>query len=217
MTLLLTGYEPFGDHDRNPSARLARDLDGESIAGREVVGRVLPVEFGTAGDRTRDLIEELDPAVVVATGLAAGRAAVCLERVGLNVRDCAGVPDNADAAPRDDPVDPEGAAAHLATLPVVAVVESLLDRGIPARASNTAGTHLCNELLYETRAHLDATDRETPAGFVHLPRTPESAAAVAADAEAAAGGEVSPSLPLSLQRRALVATFEATLDRATAA
>ncbi len=220
MTLLLTGYEPFGDHDRNPSAALARRLDGERVADLEVVGDVLPVEFDRAADEMAALLAEHDPEAVVATGLAAGRAAVNVERVGVNVADCAGVPDNAEEQPRNEPIrTDEGApAAYFATLPVVEVVAELLDEGIPARVSNTAGTHLCNSILYQTRARLEADGRgdDVPMGFVHLPLTPEGAAEKAQDGEATSGGGVEPSLPLERQADAVRRTFEVTVgDRET--
>lgn len=210
MTLLLTGYEPFGDHESNPSGRVARDLDGETVEGHDVVGRVLPVEFDAVGPRMCDLIAEHDPAAVVATGLSAGRTAVNVERVGINVDDCVGLPDNADANPHDERIAPDGPAAYLATLPATTIVESLLDRGIPARLSNTAGTHLCNHVLFETLRYLDDAGRDRPAGFIHLPSTPEQAAAEAE--EPARGGSVDASLPLSLQREAVVTAFETALQ-----
>ncbi|UPV76484.1 peptidase (plasmid) [Halorussus limi] len=220
MTLLLTGYEPFGDHDRNPSGEIARKLDGETVADREVVGHVLPVEFDRASDEMEALLGDHDPEVVVATGLAAGRTGVSVERVGINVADCAGVPDNADAEPRNERIRGEGdaPAAYFATLPVVEVVSALLESGIPARVSNTAGTHLCNNILYRTRAQLEADDRgaDVPMGFVHLPMTPEGAAEKAQDGEATSGGGVEPSLPLELQAEAVRRTFEVTAsDRET--
>ncbi|WP_135854281.1 pyroglutamyl-peptidase I family protein [Halorussus salinus] len=214
MTLLLTGYEPFGDHDRNPSAELARRLDGETVADREVVGEVLPVEFDRAGDEMAALLAEHDPDAVVATGLAAGRAAVSVERVGVNVADCAGIPDNAEEVPRNERIltDEAAPAAYFATLPVVEVVAELLDAGVPARVSNTAGTHLCNNILYRTRAQLEAEDRDNvPMGFVHLPLTPEGAAEKARDGEATSGGGVEPSLPLDVQADAIRRTFEVTV------
>lgn len=219
MTLLLTGYEPFGDHDRNPSAELAHRLDGETVADRELVGEVLPVEFDRAGDEMAELLADYDPEAVVATGLAAGRPAVSVERVGVNVADCAGIPDNAEENPRNERIRTEetAPAAYFATLPVVEVVAALLDAGVPARVSNTAGTHLCNNILYQTRALLEADDRgdDVAMGFVHLPLTPEGAAEKARDGEATSGGGVEPSLPLELQADAIRRTFEVTVGGET--
>jgi len=192
MTLLCTGYEPFGDHDTNPSERVARELDGETVAGHAVVGAVLPVEFDRVADELAALIDEHDPAAVISTGLAGGRPAVSVERVAVNVDDAVTVPDNADDSPHDERIDAAGADGHLATIPVVESVEALLDAGVPARVSNSAGTHCCNHALYSLLENHDL-----PAGFVHLPYTPEGAIAEASAPER--GGGVPASMPLPLQ------------------
>ncbi|WP_224268043.1 peptidase [Haloprofundus salinisoli] len=212
MTLLLTGYEPFGDDDENPTQTLAEDLDGASVAGHDVVGRVLPVEYAAAADEMATLVADYDPDVIVSTGLAAGRSAVSVERIGINTNDCGGVADNADAEPRNERIDADGADAYFSTLPVVSVVESLLNAGIPARVSNTAGTHLCNNILYNARALVEREGLETPMGFVHMPLTPKMAAKKTGEGEATAGGVVKASLPLELQKRAVELTFQTTLD-----
>lgn len=214
MTLLLTGYEPFGDHERNPSAEVAQELDGQHVAGRKIVGRVLPVEFDRASEEMEELIAEFDPEAIVATGLAAGRAAVNVERVGINVADCGGIPDNADAEPRNERIceGEDVATAYFSSLPVVEVVERLLDHGIPARVSNTAGTHLCNDVLYETRAYLEREDAKIPMGFVHLPRTPTGVAEQSLEGEALSGGSVEASMPLAMQVDAVEIAFEAVTE-----
>lgn len=209
MTLLCTGYEPFGDHEANPSAQVARELDGQSVAGHEVVGAVLPVEFDAVGDELATLVAEHDPAAVIATGLAAGRTTVSVERVAVNVDDAVTVPDNADASPHATAIAEAGADAHFATVPVVAAVEAMLDAGVPARVSNSAGTHCCNHALYSLLEQFEQEGRETPAGFVHLPLTPEQAVAEAEAPER--GGGVTASLPLALQVEGVKTVFETTV------
>lgn len=192
MTLLCTGYEPFGDHESNPSKQVAQALDGETVAGHEVVGAVLPVDFERVADELAALVDEHDPDVVVATGLAGGRSTVSVERVGINVDDAVTVPDNAEQSPHATPIVADGADAHLATIPVVESVEALLAAGVPARVSNSAGTHCCNHALYSLLENHDV-----PAGFVHLPYTPQQAVDEAEAPER--GGGVAASLPLDLQ------------------
>jgi pyroglutamyl-peptidase len=209
MSVLLTGYEPFGEFEENPSEQLARRLDGDEVSGREVVGSVLAVEFDGIGERLATLVDRHDPEVVVCTGLAAGETAIRLERVGVNVADAAGTPDNADADPVDQRIDDDGADAHLSTLPLVRTVEHLRTRGIPARVSNTAGTHLCNDALYSTLAYLQQTGRDTPAGFVHLPATPSIAVRTAEHPER--GGSVPASMDLDLQAEAMRQVFAVAL------
>lgn len=212
MTVLCTGYEPFGEHETNPSGEVAGALDGSTVAGHDVVGAVLPVEFDAAGRRVRDLVDDHDPAAVVSTGLAAGRNGVAVERVAVNAADTVGTPDNAGNDPVNERIDPDGRDAYLATLPAGRTVRACLDAGVPARLSNTAGTHLCNDLLYETLAYLNATGRDVPAGFLHLPATLEQAARTAREGEAARGGSLTPCLPLEADERAVRTAFEVALD-----
>lgn len=211
MTVLLTGYEPFGDHDENPSGDLAAALDGETIGGHDVVGRVLPVEFDALRGDLIDLLDEHDPDAVLGLGLAAGRNALTVERVGVNVAEAGSTPDNADATPHGDPLDGAGADAHLATIPVEDVAAAMLDAGVPARVSNTAGTHCCNAFLYHALSLVD----DAPAGFVHVPLTPAGAVALATAAGGpdaggpTAAGAVHPSLSLNVQRRGVEAALDA--------
>ncbi|WP_049970486.1 pyroglutamyl-peptidase I family protein [Haladaptatus cibarius] len=212
MTHLLTGYEPFGDHDENPSAMVARELDGEQVAGHEISSHVLPVEFDRTAGEMQSLIKTHDPTAIVATGLAAGRAGISVERIGINVNDCGSTPDNADAEPRNERIRPDNQAGYFATLPIVSVVEELLERGIPAHVSNTAGTHLCNNILYSTRAYLEAKKLNIPMGFVHLPCTPGMAAQQVHDGNGTSGASVQPSLSLSMQAEAIRRTFKVTVN-----
>ena len=43
---------------------------------------------------------------------------------------------------------------------------ALLDHGIPARLSSTAGTYLCNAAMYR---FLRAVPASVPCGFIHIP------------------------------------------------
>lgn len=207
MTVLLTGYEPFGEHEENPTEALAARLDGRTVGGDAVVGAVLPVEFDRSFDELVALIDDHVPDVVLSLGLAAGRTAIAVERVGLNVNDTESVPDNADRTPHHEPIVDGGPPAYFATIPVVETVEALLDAGIPARVSNTAGTHLCNNVLYATRHHVEAEGLSIDSGFVHVPLSSAQAAARAAET-APHAEEVEPSLPLSMQTRAVEIAIE---------
>lgn len=208
MTILCTGYEPFDDHETNPSEQVATALDGAEIAGHHVVGAVLPVEFGRVTDEITSFIEAHDPDAIVGLGLAAGRAAITVERLGINVNDCVGTPDNADAEPRHEQIESAGADAYFATIPVREAVSDLLAAGIPARLSNTAGTHCCNHLLYAARSHVETEGMAVPVGFVHLPATPGLAARIGLNGDAESGGEVPASMGLELQETAVRRVLE---------
>src|SRR4051812_3146118 len=132
--VLLTGFEPFGGDSFNPSAEIARQLSGAVIADREVIGAVLPCVFGRATAELDRLMEIHGPTLVICLGLAAGRAAITVERVAINLAD-ARIPDNAGAQPVDQPVVPRGPAAYWSTLPVEEIVLALRARHVPAELS----------------------------------------------------------------------------------
>ncbi|WP_343234207.1 pyroglutamyl-peptidase I [Microbacterium salsuginis] len=170
-TVLLTGFEPFGDDDVNPSGEAVRTV-AERWAGPEsLVTAVLPVTFAGSAERLRELLSEHRPDIVVATGLAGGRAAIGVERIAVNLVD-ARIPDNDGAQPVDVPSVPGAPAAHFATLPVKEIARRIADAGIPAEVSYSAGTFVCNHAFFTA---LEAAASGTRAGFVHVPWSAEHA------------------------------------------
>lgn len=168
MRILLTGFEPFGGDDANPSWDAVSALADDGIGDDEVTALRLPVVYGVAADRLEASIAELSPDLVVATGLAAGREVVSLERTAINVRD-ARIPDAAGASPVDEPVDPTGPAARFTRLPIKAALAAARGAGLPVAVSESAGTYVCNDVFYRLLA--TAGERGIPAGFVHVPAT----------------------------------------------
>lgn len=172
--VLVTGFAPFGGDPVNPSQEIARALDGTTIAGHRVVGAVLPTEFATALPALRRLLRLHSPTVVIALGLAGGRAEIALERVAVNLID-ARIADNAGAQPVDERVLKRGPNAYFSTLPVKAMLERLQAAGIPAALSQSAGTFVCNQVFYGL-AHALARRKGVRGGFVHVPFLPAQAA-----------------------------------------
>jgi pyroglutamyl-peptidase len=201
---LITGFEPFGGYEYNPSGEIARRLDGHTIDGVPVVGRVLPVDMTALDGALSDALRGLDPVAVLLLGLAPGEAVIRLERVALNLADFA-IADNAGAHLSDRPLDDDGGAGLWSRLPLRAIQAKLLAAGIPARLSETAGTYLCNAALYRT---LQRLPRRVPCGFIHLPLLP---AEVAQGLERDSGGPILPSMAFPFQRRAVEIALAATL------
>jgi pyroglutamyl-peptidase len=201
---LITGFEPFGGYATNPSADVARALDGRRVAGVPVVGRVLPVDMAALDRALAAVLRAVDPAAVILLGLAPGEAVIRLERVALNLADFS-IPDNAGVRARDLTLDPRAGAALWSRLPLRAIRSNLLAAGIPARLSETAGTYLCNAVMYRALAKLP---RRVRCGFIHLPLSP---AEVAARLDSDSGGAAQPSMSLSVQRKAVEIALAATL------
>jgi pyroglutamyl-peptidase len=212
---LITGFEPYGGRGRNPAAEVAARLDGVTIAGVRLVGRNFPVAFRPLKELIPAALDEVDPAVVISLGLCPGEAVIRLERVAINVADFE-IPDNDGVVLVDQQVDADGAAAVFATLPLRQIQLALLDAGIPARLSNSAGTYLCNKTLYHFLCAIEARGRAVPCGFMHLPYVPEQVAVMIAEMQAARSIERQrrtdiPSMSLEVMVQAVRIALEVTL------
>jgi len=197
--VLLTGFEPFGPHPVNPSELLVRSLEGRIVAGRLIAVRVLPVETRTLKDRIETLLHEDPPDFVIGTGFGPGRAALGLERVGLNVLDFE-IPDAVGTMRKNDVVQRGAPDGRFSTLPLPEIVEAWRALGVPGYVSNSAGTNLCNQWLYETLTLTADAVPPVPAGFVHLPALPSQAAGL--------GAEQTPSMSLELMRKGIETLIE---------
>ena len=191
--LLITGFDPFGGDTLNPSWEAVRLLPAR-VGGCELCKLNIPVTFGAAAAKVLETAAEFQPDVILSVGLAGGRDAVTPERIAVNIRD-ARIPDNAGFQPQGEPVDENGPAAYFSTVPVTAMVQAVRDAGIPAAVSNTAGTYVCNDVLYTLLNKYAGT--AVRVGFIHVPRTPDMGA---------------PSLPLERTVEALTAAIMA-LDK----
>lgn len=202
MNLLLTGYEPFDGARVNPSGQVARRLDGARIGAATVIGRVLPVSFERVPALLAALIAETAPDALLGLGLAGGEPTIRLEQFAIN-RAHSERADNDGTTPTERPLDPDGPAARIATLPLGPVVARLRAAGIPARLSFHAGTHCCNLWLYHALGALERAGHARPCAFIHLPCLPEQTL----DAQLA-------SMPLELMveavRHVIAAAAEAT-------
>lgn len=164
--ILLTGFEPFGGDATNPSwAAASAAAELLRAAGHDARAVEVPCDFAASGPALQAALEEHRPEVVVCVGLAGGTAAVRLERVAVNLQD-ARIPDNAGDQPVDRPVVTDGPAALFATLPVKRAVAAVQAAGIPAQLSLSAGSFVCNHLMYTV---LHAPGSARAAGFVHVP------------------------------------------------
>ena len=169
MKLLLTAFEPFGGEQVN-AAQQACMLLPDRIGGIEITRITVPTVFYRSIDTVMEAARRLEPDVILCVGQAGGRAAITPERVAINVSD-ARIPDNAGCAPTDEPIIPDGENALFSTLPVKRQVEAIRAAGIPAQLSNTAGTFVCNHLMYGVLYHCSRELPHIRAGFIHVPFT----------------------------------------------
>ena len=173
MKILVTGFAPFGGEKLNPSWEAVKRLP-DRIGGAELIKRELPTEFDASGTVLHGLLERLRPDAVLSVGQYGGANGIRVERVAVNLRD-ARIADNAGAKPVDEPVVPGAPDAYFATLPTRRIIEKLRERDIPAQLSYSAGTFVCNNLLYCALHESAQKFPATRCGFVHVPYLPEQA------------------------------------------
>lgn len=167
MKVLVTGFDPFGGECVNPAYEAVKLLP-DIIAGAEIVKLEIPTVFTRSAAVVEETIKEHEPELVINVGQAGGRSCMTVERVAINLAE-ARIPDNDGEQPMDQPIREDGENAYFATVPVKAMVENMRAHGIPAHVSYTAGTYVCNSIMYNV---LYLADRKYPgirAGFIHVP------------------------------------------------
>ena len=171
--LLLTGFEPFLNFPVNPTMQIVEELHGLEICGYKIHSEVLPVDFKKAGDMLLNHIKTQKPDAVISLGLAGGRSKMTPERIAINVND--GASDNSGNVPVDQSIVEEGADGYITTLPIREMVNALKEAELPAEISNSAGTYLCNHVMYRALHLVKTENLEIKSGFLHIPASHELA------------------------------------------
>ena len=182
MKILVTGFTPFGGETINPSWEAVRALD-DSIAGADIIKCEIPTEFEASIDALKAAIDAHQPNAILCVGQFGGSPSIQIERVAINLRD-ARTPDNAGFQPHDQPVVDSAPDAFFATIPTRQITDRLRAAGIPAALSYSAGTYVCNNLLYAALYESSQAEKGNSArcGFIHVPYLPDQAAAAVSNA-----------------------------------
>lgn len=167
MKILVTGFDPFGGEKVNPALEAVKSLPSV-IHGAEIRWVEIPTVFYQAAEVLEAEIDRYQPDVVLCIGQAGGRASLTPERVAIN-QDDARIPDNQGNQPIDTPIRLDGEAAYFSTLPIKAMVQAIKEEELPASVSNSAGTFVCNHLMYQALYLADKKFPNMRAGFMHIP------------------------------------------------
>ncbi len=167
--LLITGFEPFGGEKINPSWEAVARLP-LYIGDYELTKLRIPVAYGKAADIIMNEADKVLPDVILCIGQAGGRDSITPEFVGINLRH-ASIHDNDGYQPQDESVIPDGESAYFSTLPVRKIVTAINNLGIPSKVSYSAGTYVCNDVLYTLLYKYSQS--KTRVGFIHIPYSTE--------------------------------------------
>ncbi len=167
MKILITGFTPFGGEKINPSYEAVKNLDNE-ILGEKIVKMEIPTVFRQSIKVLEKAIDNERPDVVLCIGQAGGRFEIGVERIAINLDD-ARIEDNEGNQPIDETIYTDGENAYFANLPIKAMVKKMRDNNIPASVSNTAGTFVCNHIMYGLLYLIDKKYPHIRGGFIHVP------------------------------------------------
>ena len=174
MKLLLTAFDPFGGERINPALESVKSV-ADKIGGLEITKIEVPTVFRKSIEVVKAEMERLQPDFVLCIGQAGGRFDVTPERVAINIDD-ARIPDNEGNQPLSRTIFDDGENAYFSNLPIKAMVQAIRDIGLPSSVSNTAGTFVCNHLMYGVLYHINKSYPKMRGGFIHVPYIPEQVA-----------------------------------------
>ncbi|MFD1430140.1 MULTISPECIES: pyroglutamyl-peptidase I [Lacticaseibacillus] len=201
MKILVTGFDPFGTDKINPAIEAVKRLPDE-IHGAQIVKLEIPTKFNISADVVKAAIEKEQPDYVLDVGQAGGRFGLTPERVAINLDD-GRIADNAGYQPFNHTIHEDGDTAYFTQLPIKAMAKAIREAGVPSAVSNTAGTYVCNHIMYQVQYMRDKFFPGIKAGFIHIPFLPEQ---VVARPE-------TPSMALEDMVRGLTAAIGAIVDR----
>lgn len=167
MNVLITGFDPFGGEPLNPAWEAVKAMKDE-IAGAKITKMQIPTVVDKSIAKVHEKIQEIHPDIVISIGQAGGRFGVTPERVAINITD-ARIPDNEGNQPIDVPIFLDGDTAYFSNLPVKAMVQAIRNAGYPSSLSNTAGTYICNHVMYGILYYIQKEFPGVRGGFIHVP------------------------------------------------
>ena len=170
MKILVTGFDPVGGESKNPATEAVKKLP-DNIKGAEIVKLEIPTVFKKSSDVIENKLKSDNFDYLLCIGQAGGRYEITPERVAINIDD-ARIPDNEGNQPIDEVIREDGEIAYFSELPIKAMVDYMKKGGVPAAVSNTAGTFVCNHIMYNA-IYLSKKFNNLKAGFIHVPFLPE--------------------------------------------
>ncbi len=171
MKILITGFDPFNQETINPSIEAVKKLP-DVIEQAKIIKLEVPTVFNTSLTVIKEAIELHQPDIVISVGQAGGRSSIAIERMGINLND-ASIEDNASQQMNDQKIIEEAPDGYFSTLPIKAIVHDLKQANIPATISNSAGTFVCNHVLFGILHYCKHFHPHIKSGFIHIPFLPQ--------------------------------------------
>lgn len=165
--VLVTGFGPFPGVAENVSGWLAGSLASSKAASRHLHVERLPTEWERVGREAPRLLNALRPRLVLHFGVSQRSRTFRIERSAHNR--VAPREDARGALPAARLIRRNGDARLETPVPAARVARHLRDNGLPAIASASAGSYLCNFLYYLSLDWAREQQTQCDVCFVHVP------------------------------------------------
>lgn len=162
MRILVSGFGPFSGFDDNITRKIVIGLPN-NINGNDIYKTVLDETYQTAFNLLDNEIGKINPDIVIATGMAASRKSISIEKIAININN-ANTADNAGILKKDCVIIKDADTALMATLDY----PSKIYENQMIVNSYSAGTYVCNDIFY--RLLEKSTRTSYPyISFIHFP------------------------------------------------
>ena len=198
MRIVITGFDPFGGETVNPAYEAVKLLP-DRVGDKELIKIKIPTAYRGGVKALEEAIDRYQPDVVLSIGQAGGAACIRVERVAVNLAE-ARIPDNDGYQPVDKFLREDGENAYFSTLPVKKMQQAIVQAGYPSVLSYSAGTYVCNAVMYNALYLAQKRYPSMKAGFIHVPYAPQQAIGKSTD---------TPSMPVTAIAECLQAAIEA--------
>lgn len=167
--LLITGFDPFGHYQTNPSWEVVKALP-DKIGTFSLTKLMLPNIYGLETRMLLEKAKEIEPDIILMLGMDSGTTKVHIDTVAINIQDAL-MEDNMGRRPWNKPIIENGPAAYFATIPAHELVQQLQKEGFHVHLGYSNGGYVCNDVFYSVAHKFNNTN--TKFGFIHIPLLPQ--------------------------------------------
>lgn len=167
--LLITGFDPFGHYQINPSWEVVKALP-DKIGTFSLTKLMLPNIYGLETRMLLEKAQEIEPDIILMLGMDSGTTKVHIDTVAINIQDAL-MEDNMGRRPWNKPIIENGPAAYFATIPAHELVQQLQNEGLHVHLGYSSGGYVCNDVFYSVAHKFNNTN--TKFGFIHIPLLPQ--------------------------------------------
>lgn len=162
VKILITAFDAFGQDSLNASFELLKALPNK-INDKEIIKLQIPTIRYRSFETIQQFLKTEKVDYILALGQAGNTRHLRFEKVAINLDDFR-IKDNANQQPIDEKIIEDGENAYFCSLPLKSYLSLLQEKNIPAQMSYSAGTFVCNHVMYQLLHHYPNS------GFIHVPQ-----------------------------------------------